>query len=155
MKTSVFILAMLGIPSGVLGTRMMITYVSPTESVSTNDTMKITPEQETELAKFPVALRTLIETELATGNSIVEIGHSFPAPPAGAYIKLANKVSTRARDDGDGLSFYNRDNSSYSGEFTDAKRFYFVLEPPNPPPAELDMDAIRKVIGTESKDAGR
>ena len=83
-----------------------------------------------ELAKFPVALRTLIETELASGNSIVEIGHSFPAPPAGAYIKLASIVSTRARDNGDGLSFYDRNNSSYSGEFTDAKRFYFVLEPP-------------------------
>lgn len=108
--------------------------------------MKITPEQETELAKFPVALRTLIETELASGNSIIEIGHSFPAPPAGAYIKLASKVSTRARDDGDGLSFYERNSSSYSGEFTDAKRCYFVLEPPNPPPADLDMDAIRKSL---------
>lgn len=108
--------------------------------------MKITPEQEIELAKFPVALRTLIETELASGNAIFEVGHSFPAPPAGAYIKLTNKVSTRARDDGDGVSFYDRNNSSYSGEFTDAKRFYFVLEPPNPPPVELDMDAIRKSL---------
>lgn len=99
-----------------------------------------------ELANFPVALRSLIEAELASGNAIVEIGHTFPAPPAGAYIMLASKVSTRARDDGDGLSFYDRNNSSYSGEFTDAKRFYFVLEPPNPPPAELEMDAIRKSL---------
>lgn len=107
---------------------------------------KLTPEQESELAKFPEALRALIETELAAGNAIVEIGHSFPAPPAGAYILLANKVSTQPRDDGDGLSFYERNNSKYSGEFTDAKRFYFVLEPPNAPPAEPDMDAIRKSL---------
>ncbi len=120
--------------------------VSPAASDSTKDDMKITPEQEIELAKFPVMLRMLIETELAFGNAILEVGHGFPAPPAGAYIKLTNKVSTRMRDDGDGLSFFDRNNSSYSGEFTDAKRFYFVLEPPNPPPAELDMDAIRKSL---------
>ncbi len=106
--------------------------------------MTITPEQEMELAKFPAMLRFLIEAELASGNTIIEVGHSFPAPPAGAYIKLANKVSTRERADGDGISFYERNGSSYSGEFTDAQRFYFVIEPPNPPPAELDMDAIRK-----------
>lgn len=106
--------------------------------------MPITPEQKTEIAQFPAALRQLIESELAAGNTIVEIGHSFPAPPAGAYLKLAKQVTTRARADGEGLRFYERNSSSYSGEFTDAKRFYFVLEPPNPPPPELDMDAIRR-----------
>jgi hypothetical protein len=106
--------------------------------------MSITPEQEVELVKFPAVLRMLVEKEVASGNSIVEIGHSSPAPPAGAYVKLANKVSTRARADGDGVSFYERYSSTSSGEFTDAQRFYFVLEPPNPPPEELDMDAIRK-----------
>lgn len=106
--------------------------------------MKIPAEQEAELAKFPLSLRFLVEDELAAGNAIIEIGHRFPSPPAGAYIKLAKKVSTRARADGDGLSFYERNSSIYSGEFTDTRRFYFVLEPPNPPPAELDMDAIRE-----------
>ena len=108
--------------------------------------MTITAEQEAELAKFPLSLRFLVENELAFGNAIIEIGHGFPSPPAGAYIKLAKKVSTRARADGDGLSFYERSSSVYSGEFTDTKRFYFVIEPPNPPPAELDMDAIRKSL---------
>lgn len=108
--------------------------------------MTSTSEQEAELANFPLSLRFLVENELTAGNAIIEIGHSFPSPPAGAYIKLAKKVSTRARADGDGLSFYERNSSIYSGEFTDAKRFYFVLEPPNPPPAELDMDAIRKSL---------
>lgn len=108
--------------------------------------MNLTTEQQKELAQFPPALRVLIEAELAAGNAIVEVGHSFPAPPAGAYFKLANKVTTRPRRSSDGVSFYERNSSIYSGEFTDAKRFYFVLEPPNPPPPEPDMDAIRKAL---------
>lgn len=146
MKVSILILAILGTLTVAIGTFAMLARVSPAESESTQDSMKLTPEQEMELTKFPMALRTLIEAELAAGNSIVEIGHSFPAPPAGAYVKLANRVSTRARDDGDGFTFYERNSSSYSGEFTDVKRFFFVLEPPNPPPDELDMDAIRKSL---------
>ena len=100
MKTYVPILAILGILGGAFGTLALISSVSPLESESTKHNMKITPEQEMELANFPIALRTLVETELATGNAIVEIGHSFPAPPAGAYIKLANQISTRERVDG-------------------------------------------------------
>lgn len=111
--------------------------------------MSLTPELTQELNTFPPALRALIDAELAAGNSIVEVGHSFPAPPVGAYVKLANKVSTRARASGDGLGFYERSGSSYSGEFTDAKRFHFVLEPPNPPPAYPDMDAIRRAANPE------
>lgn len=99
-----------------------------------------------ELALFPTLLQTLIQLELAAGNSVTEVGHSFPAPPAGAYFKLANKVTTRPRDSSGGLDFDERNCSSYSGVFTDAKRFYFVLEPPNPPPPEVDMDAIRKEL---------
>lgn len=105
--------------------------------------MNLTLEQQKELAKFPPALRVLIESELAVGNAIAEVGHSFPAPPAGAYFKLANKVTTRPRSSSDDIRFYERNSSIYSGEFTDAKRFYFVLEPPNPPPPEPDMNAIR------------
>lgn len=106
--------------------------------------MKLSAEQQIELEKFPTALQSLVTAELAAGNSIVEIGHSFPAPPVGAYIKLANEVTTRTRATLDGLSFYERNSSIYSGEFTDAKRFYFVLEPPKPPPPEPDMELIRK-----------
>ncbi len=106
--------------------------------------MSLNAEQQKELAQFPSALRALVEAELAAGNTIDEIGHSHPAPPVGAYIKLAKKISTRPRASGSGLSFYERNSSLYSGEFTDAKRFFFVLEAPNPPPPEPDMDAIRK-----------
>src|SRR5262245_7645711 len=108
------------------------------------DANGLTAEQQKELAQFPPALRALVESELAAGNSIVEVGHNFPAPPAGAYFKLAKKASTRPRVSGSGLDFYDRDSSIYSGEFTDAKRFYFVLEPPNSPPPEPDMNAVRK-----------
>jgi hypothetical protein len=106
--------------------------------------MSLNAEQQRELARFPPALRAMMEAELAAGNTIVEVGHSFPAPPAGAYLKLSRKVSTRPRLSGSGLDFYERNSSAYSGEFTDANRFYFVLEPPNPPPSEPDMDAIRR-----------
>lgn len=105
--------------------------------------MNLTAEQQEELAKFPPVLRALIAAELAAGNSIVEVGHSFPAPPAGAYFKLANKVGTRPRASGDGIDFHDRNGSLYSGEFTDAKRFYFILEPPRPPEPEPDLDALR------------
>lgn len=92
---------------------------------------------------MPAALRELVEAELAAGNEIVEVGHSFPAAPVGCYVKLARTVSSRPRASSGGIDFFNRDTSVYSGEFADEKRHFFVLEPPNPPPPEPDMDAIR------------
>ena len=102
--------------------------------------MSLTPGQQRELAQFPPALRALIDAELAAGNAVVEIGHSFPAPPAGACCRLAKQVSTRPRASGEGLSFRERSSCS---EFTDAQRLHFVVEPPSPPPPMPDMDAIR------------
>ena len=71
-------------------------------------------------AALPRILRALLDAELAAGNEIVEVGHSFPAPPAGAYFKLARPVTTRLRAPGDGLDFRDFASSIYSGEFTDA-----------------------------------
>ena len=105
--------------------------------------MHLSSEQQRELAHFPDALQALVRAELAAGNEIESFGHTHPAPPAGAYVKLAGPVRTRARADGDGLTFYQRNSSLWSGEFTDAERFYWVLESPLPPPEEPDMDAIR------------
>ena len=87
-----------------------------------------------EIAAFPASLRKLIEAELQAGNKIAELSSTFPAPPAGAYVKLENPVIIRLRKPARGVDFSDRNSSSYSGEFTDAKRFYFVLEPPHPPP---------------------
>ena len=41
------------------------------------------PEQNIELAVFPPVLKSLIEAELAAGNSLFEIGGGHPAPPIG------------------------------------------------------------------------
>jgi len=94
------------------------------------------PEQLQELAAFPPAVRELIDAELAIGNPLIEIGHSFPAPPAGAYVRFGKKVSTRPRESDDRLDFRSRYSSISSGEWTDAQRFYFVVEPPDEEPQD-------------------
>jgi hypothetical protein len=106
--------------------------------------MNLAQEHRADFDAMPAVLRALLEAELGAGNTIVEVGHSSPAPPAGAYFKLAIPISTRRRNSGDGIDFYDRNSSMYSGEFTDAKRFYFILEPPHPAEPEPDMDAIRE-----------
>ena len=108
--------------------------------------MKMNDEETRRLAAFPDPLRELVEQELAAGNGITEFHGGFPAPPVGDCVRLLRQVSTRPRESCDGIDFYDRNNSSHSGEFTDSKRFHFVLEPPNPPPPEVDMDAIREAL---------
>jgi hypothetical protein len=105
--------------------------------------MKLPNLSEKQLADFPPALRQLIDAELKAGNEIVEISSSFPAPPAGAYVKLARPITTRARVKTPEIDFYDRNGSSYSGEWHDGKRFFFVLEPPHPPEPEVNMDDVR------------
>src|ERR1700712_2310954 len=102
--------------------------------------------QQKEIAALPAVLRSLLEAELAAGNEIAEVGHSFPAPPAGAYFKLAKPLLTHARKSGEEIDYYDRNNSSYSGEITDSKRFHFLLEPPRPSEPEPDMNAIRAAL---------
>ncbi|MEO6244139.1 MAG: hypothetical protein ABIQ12_01780, partial [Opitutaceae bacterium] len=105
--------------------------------------MSIPKEHEKEFAQFPAVLRELVTAELAAGNTIAEFSHGFPAAPCGAYIKLARPVSSRPRVKAPALDFYDRNSGSYSGEFTDAKRHFFVLEPARPLEPPPDMDAIR------------
>lgn len=101
---------------------------------------------QAELERFPPLLRALVEAELTAGNAVAEITHGFPAPPIGACLMLARQVSSRPRASGEGLDFYARRNSLLSGEWTDGDRRFFVLEPPDPPPEEPDMDAIRAAL---------
>jgi hypothetical protein len=103
----------------------------------------IPPEFSRDAEAFPSVLRLLLEAELSAGNTIVEAGSAFPAPPAGSYFKLAAPVTTRPHESGDGLKFRDYGYPSFSGAFTDERGFYFLLEPPVPPPPEPDMDAIR------------
>jgi hypothetical protein len=106
--------------------------------------MSLTPEQQKEFAKFPDALRKLVEAELNAGNAIAAIEHGFPAAPCGASIKLAQAVKDERRKSVGEVKFYARNNSSYAGEFTTEPRHFFVLEPPLPPEPYPDMDVIRK-----------
>lgn len=97
-------------------------------------------------------LRQLLEAELAAGNSIIDVGHSHPAAPVGVYFKLANPVSThpRVRNKDGEIRFYERNSSLYSGEFTDAIGYCYILEAPLPPPPYPDMDAIREAANRPS-----
>lgn len=108
--------------------------------------MQLTPEQKNELARFPAELRAVIEAELAAGNTIEEVGHSHPAPPAGAYFKFTKKVTTHPHAAGKGITFRERNSSISSGEFGDPTGFFFIVEPPGPPPEPIDMDAIRRSL---------
>src|SRR5262249_48209904 len=112
--------------------------------------MKIPPQYLKDIEGLPPSLRRLVEQELEAGNEIVEVGHSFPAPPVGCYVKLARPVSSQPRRSSDEIIFYDRNTSIYSGQFADPTLCFFVLEPPNPPPPEPDMDAIRRAVQGES-----
>lgn len=114
--------------------------------------MTIPIEHEREFARFSEALRELVAAEIAAGNGIAELSHGFPAAPCGAYIVLMGPVTTRARRSTAEVSFYDRNNSTYSGEFTDALRHFFVLEPPRPQEPPPDMDAIRAAMA--AREAG-
>lgn len=107
-------------------------------------------EYREDVAALPPALRKLLLAELAAGNTIAEVGHSFPAPPFGAYFKLTGPVTTRARAS-EGLVTYEAhpNHSLHGGAFRDNVGHYFILEPPGPPPPEPDMDAIRAAHGDE------
>jgi hypothetical protein len=113
--------------------------IPPDESVQTNIPARFLADA----GALPPALRALLEAELAAGNTIVEVGSSFPAPPAGAFFKMTGPVTTRPRETSGGLTFREFPNWSSGGAFTDDRGFYFILEPALPPPPEPDMDAIR------------
>ena len=87
-------------------------------------------ETKDTIEQLPIALKLLLKAELSAGNEITEIGHSFPAPPIGAYIKLAKPISTRPDDAKDELNFRERNSSLYSREYTDANMRFFILTPP-------------------------
>jgi hypothetical protein len=56
---------------------------------------------------------------------------------------MTGPVTTRPRESGDGLTFRDYGHYLYSGSFTDERGFYFILEPPTPPPEQPSMEAIR------------
>ena len=103
----------------------------------------LTEEHRAVLDRFPSALRTMVENELAAGNSIIDAGAGHPAPPAGGVIKLAHDLITMKKDSGDGLHIHQRNSSTHNQELTDDQRFYWILTAALPPPPAPDMNAIR------------
>jgi hypothetical protein len=104
-------------------------------------------ESERELAAFPAVLRDLLEAERAAGNAVTEIGCGFPAPPCGAWARLARPVTTRPRQSTDELVFRSRNWHAHSFEWSDGEGCFFLLEPPVPAPAQPGMDEIRAAQG--------
>jgi hypothetical protein len=118
-------------------------------------------ELRKEAAALPVELRELLEAELAAGNAVLDIGHHFPAPPIGAFFKLARPVTTRERRTTDTIRFRSGDGTGLWGEFTDPSRRYFLLEPqvappppapPPPPPAEPARSALARFTASMAID---
>ncbi len=105
--------------------------------------MPIPAEFLADANQLPAEIRSILDAELSAGNRIVQVGHSFPAPPIGAYFILEKPVTTHPRTTGGGVRFREINGSLYAAEFSDASRRYFLLEPPLPPPPYPDMDAIR------------
>lgn len=105
------------------------------------------------LAPMPADLRELVEAELHAGNSIVEISSKPPAPPAGLCVMLARPVTTTPRASSATVRFVERALTYYSGEFSDLRRMFFVIEPPRPPSVEPDMNAIRDELEARERAA--
>jgi hypothetical protein len=96
-----------------------------------------------ELAAFPAVLNSLLADELAAGNSVTEVGCGFPAPPCGAWARLAKAVSSRPRRSAAGVLFRARNWPGHSFEWSDGDGCFFLLEPPLPVPRQAGMDDIR------------
>lgn len=110
-------------------------------------------EHEQLLAQFPLELRELVAAELAAGNTIADVGHSHPAPPVGAFVKLARKATTVPSDKLAALRYRERPfSNSHGGEFSDPQGYFWVLEPPLPQSVP-DMDAIREELNARERAA--
>lgn len=108
----------------------------------------VPPEYLKDADLLSAPLRELLEAELAAGNGILEVAHCHPAAPVGVYFKLTGPVTTRERKSAGPLRFCHRNSSLWSGEFTDAQGYCYILEAPLPPPPEPDMNAIREAANT-------
>jgi hypothetical protein len=95
--------------------------------------MDIPEQYRAEVERFPAVLLALLAAELAAGNGIAELGHGFPAAPCGAYVLLKAPVTTRPRAQDAEIDFYDYNTRTHSGRFSDAKKHFFILEPPHGP----------------------
>jgi len=117
------------------------------------------PDDKKELQRIidelPKPLRLLLDAELQAGNKIAEVGHSYPAPPVGAYIKLAKPISTKIEGVKDELIFIERDNSLYSEEYTDKNKRFFILTLPKLSTKEASGSKFLKHLKANSEKTTR
>ncbi len=105
----------------------------------------IRAEHLRDVEALPLDLRMLLDAELARGNHIAEVSHTFPAPPIGACFMLERPMSPATRDAMPMLRYRPRNSSVCSGEITDADGIFWLLEPPIP-----DLDSGEsKVVGVD------
>ncbi len=104
------------------------------------------------IEQLPIALKSLLNAELSVGNEVTEIGHIFPAPPTGAFIKLAKPISTRPDNAKDELTFRERNSPLYSREYTDVNKRFFILTPPKSQVEAIQRKEPVMPLDTLSKD---
>lgn len=80
----------------------------------------IPPAFRKDVDALPPLIRQLLDAELAVGNELISVSHTFPAPPVGVALVLARPIPTRRRASGDGFRFREGNNSQYNGSFTDS-----------------------------------
>lgn len=117
----------------------------PAQQTTGDSFVGVQREHRRILDRFPAALRTLVEAELAAGNTIVETGVGHPVPPAGDGLKFAHDLSTPLPV---GLKAYARNSSLHHTEVTDQERMFWVFTAAHPPPPAPDMNLIRDAHAT-------
>lgn len=105
--------------------------------------LAIDPAHQAVLDRFPGPLKALVLAELAAGNTILDVGGGYPAPPAGDRIDLARDLITLSGGTHEGLRYHERDSSTHHQEVTDAEGFFWIVTAPSPSPLDPDMNAIR------------
>jgi hypothetical protein len=90
------------------------------------------------VALLPLALRTVVERELAAGNTIADAGSGFPAAPVGLWVKLARPFLTASDEPPPGALYRTRAHWTWPAEFTDPQRHNFVICLPDPNASEAE-----------------
>ena len=104
--------------------------------------MIVPPAFQAEVASLPSPLRAVLEAELAAGNEILDVVHTFPAPPIGACVRLARPLSPDGSSVPAGVNPCRFPNWDGSSGLSDMAGHYFVLGPPVAPPDPPGMDEI-------------
>jgi len=96
-------------------------------------TSSLSPQFASAVAELPTALQWVVARELDSGNTIAEVGHSFPAAPVGVYVKMSGPLAVPdQRLPADARYAERPSGSAWLHEYTDEKRHSFVIDTPPP-----------------------